>query len=43
MTTTAALLLLAAIAIPVTAGIAMLQNRVEGFAELVNRTFRDDE
>ena len=43
MTTTAALLLLAAIAIPVTAGIALLRSRIDRFADRVNRTFRGDE
>lgn len=43
MTTTAAILLLAGIAIPVTAVIAVLRNRVDQFADRVNRTFREGE
>ena len=43
MSTEFALLLLAAIFIPVTTAYAVLRNRIDQFADRVNRTFRGDE
>lgn len=43
MTTEFALVLLAAVFIPVTTAVAVLRNRIDGFADRVNKTFRGDE